>query len=75
MVAKRCHDVDTDRELVVNPRHIVIIHVTVYGKEKSLGPVFNLADLLSDNFGSVAAQDIDVSGGFLLLSWISELFE
>src|SRR5713101_9828741 len=34
MIAKRCHDVNTDRELVVNPRHIVIIHVTVYGKEK-----------------------------------------
>ena len=34
MVAKRRHDVDTERELVVDPRHImVILKSTFYGKE------------------------------------------
>src|SRR5258705_10876371 len=37
MVAKRRHDVDTERELVVDPRHIMVItNVTFYGKELSV---------------------------------------
>src|SRR5712691_12510747 len=37
MVAKRRHDVDTERELVVDPRHIMVITKgTFYTKELSV---------------------------------------
>src|SRR5260370_1186801 len=40
MVAKCCHDVNTDRESVVNPRHIVTINITFWSRKNSRKTVF-----------------------------------
>jgi len=37
MIAERCHDVNTDREFVVNPRHIVIIDITFWSIKEGRG--------------------------------------
>jgi hypothetical protein len=37
MVAERCHDVNTDREFVVNPRHNVIIDITFWSTKEGRG--------------------------------------
>src|ERR1700736_4783193 len=40
MVAKCCHDVNTDRESVVNSRHIVTINITFWSSNNSRKTVF-----------------------------------
>src|SRR5208283_4340809 len=35
MVAKCCHDVNTDRKLIVNPRHIVTINITFWSRKNA----------------------------------------
>src|SRR6266581_3806561 len=40
MIAKCCHDVNTDRESVVNPRHIVTINITFWSSKNSRKTVF-----------------------------------
>src|ERR1700736_1414059 len=40
MVAKCCHDVNTDRESVVNSRHIVTINITFWSSKNSRKTLF-----------------------------------